>query len=1234
VATQLAFEFDRLNPRLAGVNAGIAFPRFVYELVEPDWPGLVLIEAAGKDGGIDLAASRADGRTVIECKYVGQDGFQAASARWREVAARLGEHLTESGGPSPGQSQYEPWYRQDPPITDYIFCVSSSLGNQNQRDLLHDEIRAFFSKLAEDRPHLSHLTQLRVELLDWRALHNRVRARPHVSYRWFPESRPMGAVPLDEPIGDGRFRSYLQSSELPYFSVEHFQAETAADLHTERDILGDLEAELAGVIISGRGGVGKTRLTLELGRLAEASGWTVLRALRSFDRSALLKLAEDATPEMRVLLLIDYIELHPDFEELAELIRDLNETYRLHLRYIANCRNTFYNRLTSLPGHRRIDLSPTTASAATAYNHYGSKTVRHILGHAGVEASPEAMRVCHDTPVLAVFLAYLSNTGRGVDLAELIQESNFGSWVAKRVEMTFQEPVQRRLAKVVALLPLALHASQAMSEPMTQLLDKLVADGWVERERSRVEDDQLSMAHDVLADQILISYARGVADTADLFVAEVLDAAIELASTDSALAALQRVASEAFGAVDWLVVVNKQIHVPDEQWIELAPALLRTTLLDADAQIELLALREREFQGIEHVIDVQNRIGWLARHVVHAEIQGRSFEHRPALERWAVAAASAATTINYSITWALRLAPEKAAKAALRWLDEHPLESQTHFVLVAWLESGLDPAEVKEHVSRWLNAFRGSTKLSFVVRAWLQAVGSTEGVEGVVNTWLKSYATTEAAQFVYAGWLDAGGSPDVVAKPIKAWITKHGTGLSAQFVYGAWLDAGGEPEFVQTETLAWLTQHAAAREASFIYRTWLDAGCDRASVAPHIQTWLKEHRAEPHAQFVYNSWLAARGERELVAAELREWLTEHATAPEAGYVYKAWLDAEGEPELVVAPIGVWLNEHGATSVASYVFRGWLGAGGDRDYVEPFIETWVKEHGTTLDAQFVYKSWLDSGGDKELVVRPIRAWLGKHAIATEAQFVYKSWLDAGGTLNYVSGPIQAWLSHFGADPDAQYVYKSWLDAGGGFAEIQEDMFDWVQSNRDREDAAYLLKHVTRHRDLPTQTIEDVLYWCTRFPANEDALWRFTSLGGNLVREGLGEPLLEAAQALFHELHADARGITREQITALTSFLVDSPDLIAAPHRDAVDELILAWLRHPASFGVVPKPHPTVQRVSYLRRILALAQDGHVDAASDGESLLRFSAWIDEWDSEWADRAKPEIHALHDLVQIAR
>jgi hypothetical protein len=455
------FRREYLNPRLTTEDLGNSFQSFVHELLGHDYPDLHLFPGRGKDGCIDLFQEVTDARLVVECKHIEKDGLADAERRWRDVAVKLTTHLADPAGPTKFQAQYGPWYGTTPPIRKFIFCVSSVLRNLEQRDELQHDIAGFFNELGFTYPHLSHLRDLSVKILDWSDLETRLRQRPHLVFRWFPSTRPIGLLPLEDSIEHGTFRSYLSSDKLPFYSRgEHLKtvpAPPGIDIPDEEELLRLLEdGSVTGLMLTGAGGVGKTRLTLEIGRLAQRTGWNVYRVQSRLSDDALTRLGETLTPATQVLLLVDYIETQRDFNELVETLNDLNDTYSLRIRYVASCRTSYYASVAATSRHKRVDLSAVSQEWARAWSKsYQQQTVRHILEQSGIEVTESHLAVCRGIPVLAVFVAYLYNTGRTSDLAELLQEADFGNWVVRRVQLTFPGvAVNRRLAMLMALFPM------------------------------------------------------------------------------------------------------------------------------------------------------------------------------------------------------------------------------------------------------------------------------------------------------------------------------------------------------------------------------------------------------------------------------------------------------------------------------------------------------------------------------------------------------------------------------------------------------------------------------------------------------------------------------------------------------------------------------------------------------------------------------------------------------------
>jgi len=289
---------------MASEEIGTLFQQFVLEVFLARYPDLLSFAGMGRDGGIDLSQTRDNARTIIECKAIGEDGIQQSQQRWRKVARHLQTNLQEPAGPPSGQPQYGPWYRREVPIREYIFCSSSKLGGQENLDRLRKEISDFFDELANKHAHLNHLRGLEVSVLDWNHFESQLLNHRRVAFRWFPGSLLSGFSLLDDFRLSTGFRSYLDNDRLPYFSRTDYlstRSVPSSTIVSEEDLLVELEeGSCTGIIITGVGGVGKSRLTLELGRKAQQRNWVAVRAKSSLNVQDLDSLVQNAGNALRV----------------------------------------------------------------------------------------------------------------------------------------------------------------------------------------------------------------------------------------------------------------------------------------------------------------------------------------------------------------------------------------------------------------------------------------------------------------------------------------------------------------------------------------------------------------------------------------------------------------------------------------------------------------------------------------------------------------------------------------------------------------------------------------------------------------------------------------------------------------------------------------------------------------------------------------------------------------------
>ena len=692
------------------------------------------------------------------------------------------------------------------------------MGNLANRDSLRDQIVSFFQELADTHVFLTHLHDIQVTILDWCDFEVRLETNPDLAFRWFP-GLLSGFSLLEDYRPTGKFRFYLASDKLPYYGRAQYTLQV--QLETEEDLVQVLEkGPDTGLIVRRPGGAGKTRLTLELGKVAAAHGWLVVRAKGELRAAELDRLAATCGTQ-RILLLIDYVETQREFSNFVERLNDLNQEAGLHMAYVANCRNSYYPTLEAIPNHRpvAVDERGRTGSAS-----YAEETVRHILRTGGLECTLGQLEVCHGVPVLAVFLSYLHSQGRAEELGSLIAERDFAEWVAKRLQLSFPDrPVAElalELAVIFALFPMAEESYLKLRQSrFRDLVGRLEADEWIERVEEPAGETRWVTLHDVVADRMVLRYLETHLSGAESYARELCRTAVDLDNLRSAVVTLQRLAGrEEVGRVRWKQLFEDEIGRQPESWRTVRDMLLATPLLAEEDSIGLLAMPGAFWEGIERTVEAQGRLGWLARWILTRAPKETADELRATIEPWLIGAARSVCTSNFALTRALEMFPQRVHTEALEWIRCKPKLFQTHYLPVAWLNQGLDAQQIQ-----------------LQVRAWA-------GVQ--------ANALSFNASHLYRAWLDASKDHASVRTPLLNWIGQHGQKLEAQFVYRAWLDATGDTGSVRDALATWLVVHADNDEIDFVCRSWLEAGGDFDFVREPTLVWVEKHNQEERAVFL------------------------------------------------------------------------------------------------------------------------------------------------------------------------------------------------------------------------------------------------------------------------------------------------------------------------------------------------------------------------------------------------
>jgi hypothetical protein len=514
------------------------------------------------------------GRTVVECKFIGRDAGSAPRDRWAEVRRHLNENLPKLAAKNASErsgSPYASWLEATHPINGYLFCVSSAFSHTQERTALERLIADDFLNISRSHPQLSHLVDIHVQVRGWDDFHGELRRRFPLRYRWFGDL-PRGIAPLREKRFESQsFRRFLFEDSLPFFSREEYLAANADQRITREDqFVSKLSAERGdeALIVTGAGGVGKTRLGFELcDRLSKAK-WLVLRMTDNATDASVSDLIKAHAEPAQAVLFSDYAERADDISAIAEQIALINDGNAHRVRLIATCRisalASVEDALASL-NPARVTLGTPRVSEPVEIA-FAEWVVRRILAHGSIPVAESIARVCHGLPILAAFAFFLyARDARQFreQFGDLTGIKDFRDWVKRRLEIAVrgrhpgddERESLKRLALIALRLPMLRSEADdlADSSPLdASLVEMMRTDRWIEDDQG-----QVIATHDVFADAILAHYIFETRAVANTRLAELLRTATDHDFFARSLLVIDRLVGHPdFEAIDMIGIVR------------------------------------------------------------------------------------------------------------------------------------------------------------------------------------------------------------------------------------------------------------------------------------------------------------------------------------------------------------------------------------------------------------------------------------------------------------------------------------------------------------------------------------------------------------------------------------------------------------------------------------------------------------------------------------------------------
>ena len=817
---------------------------------------------------------------------------------------------------------------------------------------------------------------------------------------------PNGVNPLSNYLFTGdkatKYKQYLSGNILDYVSRDDFKRKNNLQKFLdESEIIKNflMKDDMEGCIISGEGGVGKTRLLIQIGLYAFSQRWNVFFLTTRFsDFRTLANFLEftnniEGKHNGKHLLIIDYTEecnwYTPDF---IEEIFTYNPN--LKVKVIANCRNSFISSSNYPHSYYQAKLFESENE-----KEYQKHVINNILSPIKINIGNIDRFDFHSLkPSYAVFLRYLYESGKQLDILE---SGDFKEWLKKRFLATINvgNDFSEAEKAVIYLMSLPTNNNEALfnyneNKVLTNQIERLVNNGWIDEVELETGEIVYQSIHDTITDELLILLLEAKNRRQNIFFKDSIEFASAFKKTTNWIRSFERInGASSFDTIAFVKFIENCID-ECEYLVNNKYELATTSLFEEEERIKLINNHLVFFS--EYTKDIL--FGFPLSFALNVFSKKKSIPKglKPLADNWLL--------VNKDLSSDRNIA--------------HRIIS-TYIKLFGYLP------EIKSHFEIYLTLPQ-SPWSSYVIKSFIDKTENIDFITKYTIQYLQNFAVTRQASFVLSAWLDKDGDKEIIQDFLIQYLVQNAKEKEARFILGRWLDKDGDKGIIQDFLIQYLEQNAIEKEASFVLGAWLDKNGDKEIIQDFLIQYLEQNAKDEEARYVFDAFLKRSIEIKNIEIFLKKFLEKYSEKDFASYVIHPYLKNYKDLDFIKPYFGKWLDNFVNKINTRFDLQFWLQKSSDYDFIKPYILKWLNQYYNNYFASYILQTYLDKTGDFITIKDFIYEWLPLHGENKGANYLLQSVIAYEQQSDIILPYCNKWLAKFGNVHSAHFLIVKWLE----------------------------------------------------------------------------------------------------------------------------------------------------------------------------------------------------------------